>query len=375
MKKVFFLVPALAILATCGGSSNAISGASTVVGSVASDMIPASLASTSTTTSSVNINGAPQTNPCTEFVTTYGAASVGACEPKLIRLYLDMIKTFMTKTQTFMEQVGGKLSSFADGATGTVVGPNGMTVDYSKTDSTHYSVLIKTTAGKSAGYINVAGQVVTMKMSFADLIAAGAEADATAIGNLEGTLDYTDVNNYTATVELSGMPCNAATDMSAPKNMKVIVTKTAGLWKGYSMLYHPRWAADHRGFTCDTAETVDTSAVVYSNFVGDATAAKVNTFMMKRTLDSVASLANYSLDKICTTDSTIFSDACTHNSTQMATFINSFCDIGTTSKANWNDSCSASSAAVSAAAFPTDSWITPSTLWTIDTAFTIPSSL
>ena len=380
MKKTFLVLLFSAfVLANCGSSSNnAISGASTVVGNVANDMIPASLAATSTTTGSINISGAPQTNPCTEFVDTYGAASVGACEPKLIRLYLDMIKEFMTKTQGFMEQVGERLSTFGDGTTGTAIaGPNGMTIDYSKTDSTHYSLLIKTAAGASAGYVNVAGQVVTVKMSFADMIAAGAETDATAIGNLEGTMDYTDLNNYTVSVELSGMPCNAATDISAPKNMKVIVTKTAGLWKGYSMLYHPRFGRpDRNGYTCDTTETADTARLIYSNFVGDATAAKVNVYMMKRTLDSVTSLTtNYGLDQICGTDPTIFSDACTYAPTKMATFINSFCNPASTLTATWNDTCSASSAAVSAAEFPTDSWVAPATFWTIDTAFTIPTSL
>jgi hypothetical protein len=243
---------------------------------------------------------------------------------------------------------------------------------------------MKTAAGTSAGYINVAGTVVTVKMSFADLIAAGAETDATAIGNLEGTMDYTDANNYSVTVELSGMPCNADIDISAPKNMKVIVTKTAGLWKGYSMLYHPRFGrSDRTGYTCDTVESDTTGRAIYSNFVGDATAAKVNVYMMYRTLADVSTLTtNYGLDQICGFDNNIFADACgstgpggINPSSKMATFHNSFCNPALNLIATWGETCSEIAPTVSAAAFPTDLWITPATLTTLDTAFTIPTSL
>jgi len=378
MKKLFFvLVGAALVFANCGSSSNSLSGASTIVGSVETNMIPASLSYTSASSSAINISaGAPTENPCTEFNTVYGAASVGACEPKLIRLYLEMVKEFMTNTKTFMDTIGGNLGNPADGSTGTAAGPGGMEIDYSKTDSTHYSVLMKV-SGVSAGYINVAGTIITVKLNFATLGTVDSSITANnAIGNLDGTINYTDDNNYTVNITISDMPCNAETDISAPKNINVIVTKTAGLWKGYSMLYHPRFGREDRtGYTCATTEDENTSRLIYTNFVGDATTAKANVYMMKRTLTDVTALTtSYGLNQICGTDSTIFSDACGYSTTLMATFINPFCNPASTLTATWGDSC-ASDATVSAEAFPTDAWIAPSTFYTVETTFSLPTAL
>ncbi|MFH1223866.1 MAG: hypothetical protein V1647_05950 [Pseudomonadota bacterium] len=372
MKKLLFvLTGSILLLASCS-SSNSLTGTATIVGNVGTDIIPASLAYTSTNSSSVNINTAPTENPCTEFESTYGAASVGACQPKLIRLYLDMVKEFIANTKIFMEDIGSSLGELADGATGTAAGPNGTQVQYTKTDSTHYTVLI-TANGTGAGYINVAGSDITVKMDFS----AMGETDSNALGNLDGTFNYTDSNNYTATVTMSDVPCNA-NDVGGPRNVRVIVTKTAGLWTGYSMLYHPFWGGDHAGYTCSTTETDATEALVYSNFVGNNTAAKVNTYMMKRTLSDTTfqnSLANYSLNNICSTDPTIFSDGCAYAPTTMATFINSFCNPASTLVATWNSDCTGVEATVQATSFPTGGWTTPSTFYNIETTFSIPSTL
>ncbi len=284
-----------------------------------------------------------------------------ACQPVLLRLYIALSKTFFDMGTTVIDQVGTQMGAIADGASGTVNIENHQKVVYSKTDSTHFTLLLKDSADASMGYIKVDGTSINIKMNIGGI-------DSTQAGTMLGlTMTYTDANNWTVDSTLTGMTCNPD-DPRAPKSIWVHIAKADALWKGKAIIYNPIWLDNNP--TCSTAEADNISMNFYTNFVGNDTAAKAGVFLIQRNVTSLASIDTYAMSRIC--DNYMTCNAGT--AATVAAFTNPFCNPQATNTATWGDDCTSTAAAVGAADYGLASdWIVPSVFAT--TTVTIPDSI
>ncbi len=369
MKYLFLLLSfTVLMLGACSGGSDDTSPTG-IVDTVSADMVPASLKYELEGTS-VKVNATA--DPCEEYSEEYGAGAVGACQPKLMRIYLEMAKRFMDTSKIMIEDIDEDMGFVADGETSTIDWGDGQIVSYSKTNATKYKVLIKEN-GVPSTYIDVNGKTIAIKIDFD--VESFISDDS---GKFEGTIEYQDKNNYTVTLLVMSQPCNSE-DVSGPRNIKIIINKVQGVWSGYSMLYHPRWGGSYRGLDCNSGETADTGVLMYTNFVGNNKAAKVNAFVMKRTIADAtfdSSLASYGIDTMCTNYSDILgAGGCTAAGSKMASFKNSYCNPADTLEALWENNCLEFDGTVASGTFPTGLWVYPGTFYNIEGSFSIPSSL
>lgn len=358
----------LLFVACSGGPDNSVDS---IMGRVSDDMIPASL-HYGLTQDSVFINAG--SDPCEEYQSEYGSGTIGACQPKLLRSYLNMAKLFLDSTKIMVEDIGDELGDVPDGQSGTVTLFDGQIATYSKTDASHYKVLVKKGSVPSV-YLVVSGTQITIKMDFD--VEGGSPFDEG--GKFSGFIDYEDDDNYNVTLDVLDMSCKTD-DVGAPRNIRVFLDKEFGMWDGVAMLYHPRWGGSYKSLTCNSTETDNTGVLMYSNFVGDETASKVNTYIMKRTITNAAfdaSLQNYGINRMCTNYSDILgSGGCTNAGAKMASFVNSFCNPADTLEAIWNDDCVDFDFDVADESFPEGHlWVYPSEFYNIEDEFSIPSTL
>ncbi|MGK5084691.1 hypothetical protein WDW37_15460 [Bdellovibrionota bacterium FG-1] len=384
---IAWIVVALGAIAGCAkadapapASSNVINEAATNLTAVSAAFSPQSLSysslplnsyltgrSESVRAQSGGVGGISQAqsgNPCAPFS---GPTALFDCQPVLLRLYIDMSKQFLDMATLLITDVGKKLGSLADGATGSV--ENGaQTIFYSRTSATQYSALIKEGANPVA-YLSAVGNVYTLQFDFSKM----SSIDGTPPSQMEFKLTYTDANTWSIVTTGLGSACSPD-DVRAPRQFKILMSKANGLWNGKAMLYNGVWATGVGGGLDPTCSTVDSDAAsmaLYTDFVGDQTAAKANIYMMKRTISSVA--AYTPLKDFCTT----YGIAGCATWFTSANFSNSFCNLGTTVIATWNDSCASQSPAVAAASFgPASDWVVPADFSnTSITAITLPTTL
>lgn len=355
---------------------------------VESGLVPSSMTYTSSSadprynTDANNLPGVEKedSNPCTGY-------SFMGCQPVLLRMYMNMTKTFMRLTRLILNKVGAEMGTVADGTAATTETlSDSSTLIYSKTDTNNFSVLLKDPNGVPALYLSLASGVITLKTSLQYVptvirSALGGEAP-TSNEKIQVTLNYTDSDNWTVDSRVVGLACEAG-DVAAPSTIIIKVAKSNGIWTGKAMMYHPRWVGS--SLTCSTTPSDTIATCIYSDFVANNSAAKANVYMLARNVAAISS--TYSIERWCTNYTTSLyggsSTTCTDlykNSTtglgSAADYTSPFCmDPSSGSPvATWNSTCSTLNSTVSASEFGSSSdWIVPSSIYSEEV--TIPSSL
>ncbi|MBF0363006.1 MAG: hypothetical protein HQK49_18445 [Oligoflexia bacterium] len=335
----------------------------------------------STTKNTTNISIKAGSDPCTGY-------SYMGCQPVLLRLYMNMAKTFMRVTRLILNKMGEKMGSIADGASGTLTLADSSTLTYSKIDTNNFSVLLKDANGNPSVYLTLVNGVVTLKTSLQyvpSTIRTSMGADApTTNEKIQVTLNYTDSNNWTLDSRIAGMACTAD-DIGAPNVIVIKVNKSNGVWSGKAMLNSPRWNGISSSYTCDTTPTNSTSVCIYTDFVANNTAAKANVYMLARNETTISS--NYIINKWCDNYASTLYGGNTVNCTNL--FKNSSTGAGTSTDyvspfcmnpvsgvpvASWNNNCSSLDTTISGTEFGANSdWIAPADIYSLD--ITIPASL
>ncbi|MBF0316037.1 MAG: hypothetical protein HQK52_21635 [Oligoflexia bacterium] len=378
------------LLASCGDDTAAPAAASTTstsatetkLSTVESSLVPSSLTYSSSFTDARGDVADPQVEadsagPCTGY-------SYMGCQPVLLRMYMNMTKTFMRVTRLVLNKVGTEMGTVADGSSATETLSDSATLTYSKTDANNYSILLKDANGTPAMYLSLASGVVTLKTSLQYLPTSirdsmGTDAPTTN-EKIQVTLTYTDENNWNIDSRVVGMACETD-DVAAPSTIIIKVAKSSGVWQGKAMMYHPRWIGSSN--TCSTTPSDTTATCIYSDFVANNSAAKANVYMLARDVSTISS--TYIINKWCDNyAATLYggnTSSCTglfsNNGTGSASdYVSPFCmDPNSGSPvATWNSTCSSLSSTISAADFGASSdWIAPSSIYSVD--ITIPSSL
>ncbi len=286
------------------------------------------------------------------------------CQPVLLRLYYQLAEDLLNASQ----QIIASVAPFVDEAIVTATpitipvqdGNESFSVSYTKSEGA-FQVLAVDSQNVPFLYISSDGTTSTIRVDIASLA-----DDATASGTFESTFDYTNANTWSLHVLMADSACNND-DPRAPERIKLVVDKANGLWTGKAQLYNPAWLKEAP--TCvdwDTALAAE-SMNIFTEFVGDNTAAKANVYFMTREVIDFAENndndAAYGLAALCQTFG-----GCAPEVT------NPFCNLSTDLTALWNDDCSAVSTNVGAADFgPFSDWSPPAQFYQDEV--TLPSSL
>lgn len=193
-------------------------------------------------------------------------------------------------------------------------------------------------------------------------------------GKIKNTIVFTDSTHWTATVQMAGTNCDP-TDTRAPRGMEITLARKGNTWDVLAQLYFPAWL---HGLTsggqpnCSTTATTDNSMVMYTQAVGDESAAKASVYLMK-TSATLSSLSSYPLSAFCENYlSSIQGVSCTAGQLATSSYPNPYCNKNGTLGAEWNNTCSAYSSTVADATLPSG-FKEPAVL--AATSITVPSSL
>lgn len=334
--------------ATGSGSGGTTTTAVTNLETVSGELTPDSLNYAQNSASvSAPTKAASEGDPC---------AVVGdlfACQPILLQLYMDLAQDILDTVIDIIGGAGTAMGNVADGASGTATW-EGISVQYSKTSATDYSILLLQNA-IGLGYVDVSGTTYTLKMNLDGIGQGGA-------GQFETVVNYTDANTWTIDLLLAGMECQTD-DVPAPERIKITVGKASGVWTGKAMLYNPLWIGDN---TCSSTATNATAMTFYTDFVGNDTAAKANVYSMPRSKTDLSDIADWGMNNFESNFGDGFGDT--------SAYINSFCNPAGTLTALWNNDCSTYDAALGAASYGSaDDWVTPNALYQL--AVDVPDSL
>jgi hypothetical protein len=311
-----------------------------------------------------------------------------ACQPKLVKLYVAISKSYLRTMKLFLAGFSQGLSNIQDGDANDSVAINDRTsIAYSKTSATQYSILARAGAD-SYFYFSSNANIYNLQIDFSKIPAADRSASDPTQGKVTVTLTYTDNTHWTLSLYAYDFACNES-DPKAPERIKITIHKNDTIWNGKAMLANSRSMkgdATNNPVTC-TSNSIDVanSSNFYTEFVGDATATKASVYLMKRDVTATLSTdyaANYALNNLCASYYGNFAGSELACNTalaialgeSMANYINPFCNLKGTNLATWGDTCSANSAAVSSASFDDSevTWIAPASLHT--TTFTLPTT-
>lgn len=313
-----------------------------------------------------------------------------ACQPKLVKLYMAIGKSYLNLMKSFLAGFSKGLSNIQDGDTNSGVAINDRTtIAYSKTSATQYSIIAKA-GGASYFYFSSVGSTYTLQIDFSKIPAADKSATDPAQGKVSVTLNYTDSSHWTLNLYAYDFACDA-NDPKAPEKIKIVIHKNDTLWNGKAMLANSRSMkgdATNNPVTCTSDSTnIANSSNFYTEFIGDSSATKASVYLMKRDVSLSTSAdyaANYSLNNLCANYYANFSTntevACkvalaVDLGEPMSTYENPFCNLRGTNSASWGNTCSATSTAVSNTSFEDTEvpWIAPSVLDT--TVILLPTSI
>lgn len=303
---------------------------------VSQNLTPASLA---TSASSTLAN-----NACA------GKNGLVDCQPEFLKIYLKASKEQLEAVTKIVGNVGGALGQLPDGASGTFQSDNGRTGEYTKTNADNYSFTILSGATKLA-YVKVTGTTYLVEIDFAGM-------GETTGGKYEAEVVYTAADSWSMTVMFTGAACKTD-DVRAPQNIRLKVTKSGALWTGKVMLYSPRWAQVNPDPTCADTVTAAKTFNMYSDFVADATVAKMSVYVGTNQTTNIAAKP---ISAFCTE----YGSLCTGGvfiAETPANYANPACITAATGSATWNSNCSGVSGgtAVSAASYDATAWIEPAT--------------
>jgi hypothetical protein len=341
-------------------STNVTSGVTSNLQQIQTSFTPTSMASSTTALQSGDFKMLTAgTGPCANM-------DFFQCQSVLVKLYFDIGKAMVGTAAQLVSGVGSHLGQLADGASGTANSNDGGTVEYSKTSPTVFSVLAKNASATPGLYLSVNDTTYTMKFDIKTL-----DATETDDVKLEMTINYTSATVWSIDLYMSNSTCDAA-DPGAPGRIKIVLSRNDTLWTGKAMLFHPHWT------TTSTPTCSDTTTIgMYTDFVGSNTATKGSLYMIPGTNNDLSSISNLEFADFCTNFGSACVDAGTGGTIPNdlpANYLNPFCSITAGVAPSFNNTCSASDSAVSAAAYSAASiWITPFDLSNL--AITLPSAL
>lgn len=346
MKKIFgiAIIASLVALLSCskkedsseGTSSNFTSVAASRMAAVSAGYSPGSLSSSGVSVMS--------DNPCA------GTNGLIDCQPNLLKLYLGISKQMFDITQQMITSVGGALGDLQDGSSGQTTNSEGQIIVYSKTSASVWSVWLKTGSGVPVAYFASADNVYTLEFD-------AAQAEDGSVGKFASTLTYTSDDTWSMTSTIAGAACRDE-DARAPQNISIVMKRAGQMWTGKTMMYLPRWAKNGNP-VCSDSVTDAIATNIYSDFVGDNSAAKMSVYMLKRTR-AANEIASHPISDMCNEF-----NLCTSGqlgSETLANYPNPVCIPATTGDATWNSDCTGVSGAstVQAASFgPASDWVAP----------------
>lgn len=292
------------------------------------------------------------------------------CQPRLIKEYIFFSKQLLAAVRMMMEGVGKGLGHLADGAKGTVTVSDlpQTSIIYKKISDTVYDVImVNTTSTDTFLDISVNGNVYSLKWNFERTPSALKNADTPTQGSLDAVVTYTDANNWTSNIAFLGMACNVL-EPRAPERIRIIMSKSNSMWSGKAMLYNGRWAYDDNVVSCNSTENDLRSMNLYTDFVGNQTAAKAKVYMMRRSVSNFNNDETYALSNFLNTYNTGWS-------INLSAYSNPFCTTGPTN-ITWNNECSGTSSDVASASFGLVSdWVQPNVFYLESSSFRTSQSI
>lgn len=356
-------------------TTNVATDAVTNLTAVSDDMMPASLSDGTLSAQNYQEHGMVKgftlkdgaQGPCTGY-------SFASCQPVLLQLYMAMAKMQLDMIITMVSQVGTAIGDIPDG-TSSNASEGGMSISFSKTSNTNFQILGGD--GTNSGmYLSVNGSSYTLQSDFSALDIG--EADAPTGGKLETVISYTDSDNWSLNTKMIDMPCDP-TDVAAPQNIVIKITKANGVWTGKAMMYHPRWIGSN---TCATTPADNISINIYTDFVADDLVAKANVYMGQSSVDwSAAVKTDYEVTDLCSNYGGALGGSCVNDfmGGNAASVTVPFCNPASTNEAIWNTgaaytTCLTTSSTVQNASFGSSSdWINMNALKS--ETVTLPTSL
>jgi len=335
-----------------------------------SDFVPDSMSyddnttSSSLTSASSNVVSlASDDDPCAN-------TDLFGCQPRLLKLYLKMSKEMFRGARQFMRAIGRHLGKLKKGASGIVTEDDGTTIHYSKVSARQCDVLAITPEGAFFD-VSINERVYTLKIDMAN----DPDSDDD-FAKIEIIVDYSNRSNWKVTSTISNNQCNAD-DVRAPGQIRMIVSKTAGIHTGKAMLYSPLWAFFNPDPTCASTTDDDHSMMLYTDFVAKRAAAKVKVYMMKRNISDLSSMDSlYPMNKMCdhywsnfnlsgTIDDATdcYNTFATYWDQPLTAYPNPFCTTGP-NNATWGSDCDGINDTIRDSSFgPTSDWTVPSTFY------------
>jgi hypothetical protein len=367
IRRLVFSLAAVVFTSTISSCNQASSTAGedavdTNLAAVSSGMLPKSLTYSSGTRTLSDTR-----NPCAGY-------NLYSCQPVLLRLYMYMAKQMFDMTRQIFANVKEKVKTLPSGSSGTGEVIQGVgTLDYKKTSSSVFSLLIKQTSTQTPiVYLDASENAYTIKSNISTM------SEGESSGKIEIAVTFTNENTWSISVLLTDQDCEA-NDVRAPRSMRIIVNKADGIWKGKAQLYNGVWMTTGGSDpTCSTQPADSTSMNFYTDFVADDTAAKANVYMMPRDKNSLTDIVNWGMDSFCTKFLSGVLDCAnwynSQNGANVLEYKNPFCNPENTKVAVWNDSCGTYSSAVSTADLGAASdWVTPYDFYQLSAS--VPSSL
>lgn len=329
---------------------------STNIATVETGMIPGSLA---VPTAALKLEG----NPCD------GTDGFFDCQPNLLKVYLEMGKNMVKMVGGVVTNLGPGLEKLGVGAKGSLEIDDGEEfnkVEYDITSSTEYKILLHAVAGPAL-YLNVKDARYEIVASLDNM------PDSDKGGLLRSVIEYTDDTHFTVDTAMSTDDCDP-TDVRAPQDFHMIISRAGDLWKGKSMLFMPRWAISGTP-TCDMEPTDTSKMGFYTDFVGDDELATASIYFVPYTATSLAQIDTFAVSKLCDNWSGLCNSGYGFGDPNpVSSYGNAFCVDKAASTTTWNAACDSAESDI---ATPTYS---DASLWDLPTeietpAITMPESL
>lgn len=299
-----------------------------------------------------------------------------SCQPKLIKLYLSISKTYVALMKAVLAGLSQGLVDIKDGASDQA----GVNIDdytkimYSKTSATEFSILAKgISSNETYFYFQSTGTQYNLQIDFGKIPTEQRKSSDPVQGKITVTLNFTDSTHWVLDLFTSGFACDAA-DPKAPEKIKIITKRNGTIWNGKAMLFNSR--SMDTDPTCSTVSTDAKSALTYTEYIGNNEVAKAGVYLMKQNVtgSTSADYSSYTLNNLCATYASNWAVSggqilCenylqTQFGEPVSTYTNPFCNLKTTNTPSWNNTCSAYSTEVSSASFDDSEvvWTAPSVL-------------
>jgi hypothetical protein len=308
-------------------SSASATQVATNIDTVKSNMLPGSLAISSTSSLALQDD-----DPCAD------SDGFIDCQPNLLKLYLAIGKQMVGMTGQMIANSASFINSQEIGSSGSLeTGETEVSkVEYNIPSASEYSLMLHSTNGAFM-YLSVdqSGDNPVYQIKF-DGSAAPDEDDG-GPAQVSATITYTSDTEFIVDMEMGGSACDP-NDVRAPQNIAIYINRNATQWKGKANLYSPRWLGEN--LSCDTEPSASTSLYMYHDFVGNETNTTASLYLASSDLTDKTAYGDWGIEDLCTN----FSNVCGPGGTGMGenvviadTYINPFCVTGQDSV--WNSAC------------------------------------